>query len=219
MASLDSFIAEVKTGGLARDNKFLVLITPPLSLFPDTPKDKLRLFCQSASLPGITFMSNPVLTFGEQREVIYNRQFEPINLEFLLDQKMEIKRYFDTWQNYIVNPISRVVNYYERYIGTVEIYQLDGSEQENYKYGIRLYEAFPKIVSNVTYSAASRDVAKINISIEYKYWLPIDVPGNSAETFDVPDRSFTVGNASQGLSNIAGDIIDNFDFPLGEIEI
>ena len=46
-----------------------------------------------------------------------------------------------------------------------------------------------------------------------------DADGNSAETFDVPDRSFSVGNASQGLSNTAGNIIDNFDFPLGEIEI
>lgn len=218
MASLDAFIAQVKSDGLARDNKFLVTITPPLSLVSGAPNEKLRLFCQSATLPGINFVSNPVFTFGEQREVIYNRQFDPISFEFLLDQNMDIKRFFDSWQNSIVNPVTRVVNYYSRYIGTIEIYQLDGSQQETYRYGVRLHEAFPKTVSGVTYSASSKDISKLTVSMEYKYWLPIKLPGNVAEASPTSERSFSVGNAPTGLSIAAGDILDENDTPYGEIE-
>jgi hypothetical protein len=178
---IDQFIALVRKEGLARNNRFVVYITPPPRLISKYPDDKIRFFCDTASLPGLNFLSNPVQTYGEQREVVYNRSFEPVNLEFLLDTRMEIKQFFDDWQALIIDPVSRIVSYYKDYIGTVEIYQLDSSDKENTRYVARLHEAFPKSVAAVSYSSAGKDISKLSVSIEYKYWKPL-----SAAKADIP---------------------------------
>lgn len=190
MAEISQFIALVKNEGLARSNRFVVYITPPPDLVGSYPDAKLRFYCDAASLPGLNFLSNPVHTYGEQREVIYNRSFEPVNLEFLMDQTMEIKQFFDAWQALMIHPVSRVVNYYRDYIGTVEIYQLDHSDQEKTKYVVRLHEAFPKSVAAISYSAGSKDVTKLSVSIEYKYWVPLQVETGAQQS----NQEFGAGN-------------------------
>lgn len=173
MATLNQFISQVKSSGLARDNKYVVSITPPQTLNTGGPQNELlRLYCQSVSMPGLNYVSNPVLTYGEQREVIYNRQYDPISLEFVLDGRMDIKRYFDSWQQLMIDPVSRMVNYYENYIGTIDISQLDGTDAENEIYSVKLHECYPKIVSPIQYSAGAKDFTKLQVQIEYKYWAP-----------------------------------------------
>jgi hypothetical protein len=176
MATLNQFISQVKATGLARDNKYLVSITPPRALIGGGPRDAMiRLLCQSVSMPGLNYVSNPVLTYGEQREVIYNRQYDPVSLEFVLDGKMDIKRYFDSWQQLMIDPVSRMVNYYENYIGTIDIAQLDGTDAENEIYSVKLHECYPKIVSPIQYSAGAKDFTKLQVQIEYKYWTPAKI--------------------------------------------
>jgi hypothetical protein len=179
MAEINEFISLIKTEGLARSSRFVVYITAPPGI--SSPNTKLRFLCDSASLPGMNFLSNPVTSYGEQREVIYNRSFEPVNLEFMLDQDMAIKRFFDDWQALIIHPVSRVVNYYQNYVGTIEIYQLDGSNNERNRYIARLHEAFPKSVAAISYNASSKDVSKLSVSIEYKYWTPLEVQRGAQE--------------------------------------
>lgn len=199
MAEINEFIALVKTEGLARNNRFVVYITPPAGLA--SPDVKLRFLCDSASLPGMNFLSNPVTTYGEQREVIYNRSFEPITLEFLMDQDMEIKRFFDSWQAQIVNPVSRIVNYYRNYIGTIEIYQLDASDKEKSRYIARLHEAFPKSVAAVSFNANSKDITKLSVSFEYKYWMPVEVQTQTEVQYNESNWEGGVGTSSTNLFN------------------
>lgn len=199
MAEINEFISLVKTEGLARNNRFVVYITPPASLA--SPNTKLRFLCDTASLPGMNFLSNPVMTYGEQREVIYNRSFEPVNLEFMLDQDMEIKRYFDSWQALIVHPVSRMVNYYRNYIGTIEIHQLDGSNKEQSRYVARLHEAFPKSVAAISYSSGSKDISKLSVSIEYKYWMPVEVSRGNDTGNQVSYNDFDYEGAGYGAAN------------------
>lgn len=220
MTSINEFIAQVKSEGLARDNRYLVTITPPQSLVGGSPDVKLRLLCQSVSIPGMNFVSNPVLTYGEQREVIYNRQFEPITMEWLLDSRMDIKRFWDQWQQLMIHPVSRMVSYYQDYIGTIEISQLDISNEEKEKYAVRLYEAYPKTVSPISYSAGSKDVTKLSVVIEYKYWMPLEVVSGSE--YEIPD--FNSGSPS--FQSLLGGGIQSFnvantslDWPYMEIDI
>ena len=70
MAEIDQFLALVRKEGLARNNRFIVYITPPPSLLGKYPYEKLKFYCDTASLPGMNFLSNPVQTYGEQREVV-----------------------------------------------------------------------------------------------------------------------------------------------------
>ena len=74
------FISEIKTQGLARTNRFTVEIAPP-SEGPAVAR-RILLFCEQASLPGISYASTSNRTYGELREVPYDRLFEPITLQF-----------------------------------------------------------------------------------------------------------------------------------------
>jgi len=222
MASINEFISQVKAEGLARDNRYLVTITPPQSMVGGAPDTKLRLLCQGVSMPGLNFVSNPVLTYGEQREVIYNRQYDPITMEWILDNRMDIKRFWDQWQQLIINPVSRMITYYQDYVGTIEIDQLDASDQEKPKYAVRLYEAYPKTVAPISYSAGSKEITKLSVTIEYKYWIPLVVDSGDGQEATIPD--FNMGSPSfqnlldGGITsfNVAG---TSLDWPLMELDI
>lgn len=208
MAEIDQFISVVRKEGLARNNRFVVYITPPSSLLGAMPDVKLRFLCDTATIPGMNFLSNPVTTYGEQREVVYNRSFEPINLEFMLDQSMEIKRFFDDWQAKIVDPISRTVSYYQDYIGIIEIYQLDYSDKEQWRYAARIHEAFPKSVAAISYTAGGKDVSKLSVSIEYKYWTPLVQLTADEQTSSAPMTRSGVGvsNANPFARGLNGQV-------------
>lgn len=222
MASINEFISQVKSEGLARDNRFLVEITPPQALFNNGVARKLSLYCQNVSLPGLNFASNPVTTYGEQREVIYNRQFEPLNMEFLGDNPMRIKKFFDQWQQLIIDPVTRLVSYYQDYIGTVEISQIDVSDEERATYKVRLFEAFPKTVSPMNYTASSKDVSKVQVSFEYKYWTPVETGTDSGAVDVVTDNYLYNGApALQNLDNMRSLVNrtgGSIDFPYMELD-
>lgn len=194
MATLNEFISILKGDGLAREYRFEVVITPPLSVSSKVGStEKLVLYCQSASMPGINFLSNPVLTFGESREVIYNRTFEPVELEFMVNSHMEAKTYFDAWTDTIIDPVTRLSAYYNDYVGTIDIsqllYSIDGKEA---RYTVRLYEAFPKAIQPIQYSYSSKETTKLRVTIQYKYWHVVEKPIAVRQTeLDVPDSQST----------------------------
>lgn len=194
MPTLNEFIATIKGDGLARENRFEVLISAPFALAGRPQAGELiRMYCQSASLPGVNFLSNPVLTFGEAREVVYNRSFDPVELEFLVDSNMNVKEYFDQWANVIVDPVTRLSSYYNEYVGTVDISQLLYKEGEaEVKYTVRLHEAFPKSMQPIQYTMASKEITKLRVTFQYKYWSVVDSNiVNRQSELDVPDGQST----------------------------
>ncbi len=193
MASINNFIALMRDDGLARDNRFEVVITPPRILNATNSEfDKLLFYCQSVTLPGINFLSQAVYTFGESREVIYNRSFDPVELEFLLDDNMEIKWFFDRWAENIIDPVTRMANYYNDYTTTIEISQLDFSEQEKIKYTVSLHESFVKTISPIQYNSSSKEITKLRVTIQYKYWNVTTAPIVIRQgALDIPDTNST----------------------------
>jgi hypothetical protein len=189
MASISNFISRVKNDGFSRENRFEVVITPPFSLGATTEeKEKLLFYCQAVSMPGINFMTQEVYTFGEAREVIYNRNYDPIQLEFLMDEQMSVKWFFDRWTEQIVDPRTRMMSYYNDYVSTVDLSQIDASDTEKVKYTIRLHEAYPKTIDAIQYSADSKNLVKLRVTLQYKYWTVTEGPQVNKQTDrDVPN--------------------------------
>lgn len=189
MASISNFISKVKNENLARENRFEIVITPPLALNMSTDEfESLLFYCQSASLPAVSFLTQPVYSYGESREVIYNRNYEPVQLEFLVDTDMKVKWFFDRWMDTIVDPRTRLLSYYRDYIATVDISQLDHSENEEVKYTVRLHESFPKSIDAIQYTSAGKDYIKVRVTMQYKYWNVVTAPKVNRQTAqDVPN--------------------------------
>jgi len=168
------FIAEIKQKGIARNNRFTVEFTPPRTSNED--KRRLFLFCTKATLPGINYATAQNRTYGESREVVYDRMFDPITLSFHVDRKMVVKDVFDEWTKLIINPVNRNVGWYNDYTTPLSIRVQDLEDRTTYI--VQLAEAFPKTVGVVDLDASNNaETMKLDVTFQYKYWLatPITV--------------------------------------------
>lgn len=172
-ATLNQFISEVRTRGLANPNKFFVTITIPSSVPADN--DALRLvgiFCDQAQLPDQTVSTAQVRTYGEIREVPYENLYGNVSLSFYVDSDYITKIFFDLWIQSISNTETRHWEYYDNFISpSIEItmYNNDGARV----YGAILYECYPKTLQAITLDAGSKDAMKFSVSMNYKYWRPV----------------------------------------------
>lgn len=166
--TLNEFIGEIRGDGLARQNRFSVIITRPKGLLVrGHPVELIQLFCEQAVLPSLAYSSQPIKTYGEDREVIYDRNFEDITLTFLVDRNMSVKAFFDDWSNTIINRNTRLMGFYDDYITTLQIFVQDLNDKDVYVSTI--YEAYPKNISQIQLDNNSKDVMKLSITFAYKY--------------------------------------------------
>lgn len=160
------FIAEIKTQGLSRMNRFTVQLTPPNSNPAVTRKT--LLFCEKASLPGVSYSTTQNRTFGEFREIPYEKLFDTCQLTFHVDRHMTVKKLFDDWMAYIQNPVNRSFQWYRNYITDLKIQIQDLEDKVTYE--VALYEAYPKVLGAVSLDAEGKDTMRLDVTFQYKYW-------------------------------------------------
>lgn len=166
---INEFIAQVRERGLARTNRYEVMIPFPSDV-PGEVGRMINLFAESVSIPGMNISSQPHRTFGEAREMPYERTFEPIQMTFYVDAGMQVKTAFDKWLARIINPQTRTIGYYRDYIAdkiTLRILNVDDTNPLT----INIYEAYPKTIGAIQMGHDSKDIMKLQVTWQYKYWL------------------------------------------------
>jgi hypothetical protein len=194
---LDRFKSAVRTLGLARSNRYEVLINFPQSI--SGTSELTNLFCEVTGLPGYSVATNPHKIFGESREIPYEPMYEPITLTFYSDSNMQIKDAFETWMSKIINPITRTHGYYDDYVSTIgiNVVNIDGS----IPYMVQLFEAYPKMIQTVPMSQSDTNMMRINVGMVYKYWRSTSL--TSYARYVPPVRQS--GADTTGISTGAGD--------------
>jgi hypothetical protein len=165
---LNKFISKVKQDGLARTNRYTVLFGGMASAGLNQKLDIL-LLCDQVQIPGTNFNTSDMRTYGEVRKTPYERLYEDVNMSFYVDTNMQVKKFFDDWMNRIQNPTTRNFNYYDSYVQDITIEVQDLKNQS--RYGIKLYEAFPKSIGAVQLDYAGKDIMKLSVNFAYKYYL------------------------------------------------
>lgn len=168
MARLNDFIANVKNEGLMRNNRYEVLFNIPKSVKFYGDLRKVLLYCDNVQLPGVSISTALARTYGEYREMPYEKLFQTISMSFYVDMKMEVKRLFDEWQAGIQDPVTRDMYYYDDYTTQIEIGVIDPNN--NTRYFVTLYDAYVKDISPIQMDYSNRDVMKLNVTLNYKYW-------------------------------------------------
>lgn len=171
MAKLNDFVGSIKREGLMRTNKFSVMLSIPPAVIQGSYTTDLRkvlLYCDTINLPGQSFATAEAKTFGEIREMPYQRLFEPITMTFFVDNSMNVKLLFDAWLGAVVNPQTRNVSYYKDYITDMTISVQDINEKSRYQ--LQAYQCYPKSVSSIQMDYASKDVMKLTVAMVCKYW-------------------------------------------------
>ena len=209
MSSLNEFISQIASEGLMPTNRYSVEFNLPskIGLFPGL--QRVLLHSESIVLPGINVSTTQAKTFGEFREMPYERTFEPVQMTFLVDNAMSVKMLFDTWTNNgIQNMTTRKFNYYKEYTTDMFINVFDKNDQQRYK--VSLYECFPKNVASIQMdNNAKGEPMRVIVSMNYKYWdsevmdsVATDDPNNQyINNQEVPDTYYTNFNQYQAGFN------------------
>jgi hypothetical protein len=208
---LNNFISEIKQNALARSNRYAVLFTPPAGVDPSALQ-RVLLFCDQVQLPGVNYSTIQNRTFGEFREVPYEKLFDNVNMSFYVDNDMQVKHLFDNWIDSIQDPITRTFNYYNKYTSNMVIEVQDINDKTRYQ--VTLWECYPKNLGAIQLDYASKDVMKMTVTMQYKYWtsstvetLPDDqkIPTSLIDKFSKNFNQF-----QQQLNSVLGDKFGNF---------
>ena len=113
--------------------------------------------------------------YSVQPQIVDGVSFaETINMTFQSSSDLEERVLFERWQETAWDRANWNIRYYDQYTGSVEIYILD--MQKNKKYGVKLYECYPKTVTDVALNfAPATDIVKINVAMQYKYWETMNI--------------------------------------------
>ncbi len=203
--SLERFRSEILDGaGLARNNRFEVIITPPNGLSGRGPESELAsLYVEQASVPLLNIFAKPFKIFGPtyQRPITSEYGGEGMPITFHVDRNMRIRRFFEDWMHLIVDPVRFTVGYQENYISDIFIRQLD--EQNNVTNEIKLIEAFPRNINLMDLNNnSSNQTHRLNVLFAYRYWVntarttptPVSIPrvvlNPQVPTIDTRSRQF-----------------------------
>jgi len=175
-----------KGGGLAKTNRYFVTITPPTALTINITSKKIledmQVLCNETELPGRNINTANRLTFGPIKKVAYENLYQEITLNFLCRNKMEEKKFFQKWMDYIANTETNLVKYYDDYVGTVGITLIDNTIDESITYDVELVEAFPVSVGNqtITYEQ-STEIMRLPVNFAYHRWREFGVGNDETE--------------------------------------
>lgn len=197
---LNEFISKVKSTGLAKTNRYRVTIATPslMTEFMNSAR-LITLFCESTSLPGQVIATTEQRIMGETREFPYSKFYDNITLSFYIDNNFEVKGFFDNWLNSVSNTQNKITSYYKDYIAPTVLIEVLPMDSEVSTYSITLHEAYPKGISPIQLSADSRDIAKIGVSLNYKYYTTSHV----ASTKSMSSISGTLSNQPMNITNDA----------------
>lgn len=195
--SLKDFIGNVKDG-LARNSHYSVFFNKPgvvaSNLYENSTMERMLMFCEQTQLPGLNIATTQIRTYGEVRETPYERMFDPVNFNFYVDKEMKVKMFFDEWINGIQNSYTRTMNYYDDYTTNIEIIVYDVANYSRYK--VTLYEAYPKAVNAIQLDYNNKDVMRLGVTMQYKYW-----------------RTNLMTNPVSSTASLASPINDGFSIP------
>ena len=194
---LNEFISKVKSAGLAKTNRYRVTIATPALMTGFMNSGRLiTLFCESTSLPGQVVATTEQRIMGETREFPYSKMFDNITLSFYIDNNFEVKGFFDNWLNSVSNTQNKITSYYKDYIAPTVLIEVLPMDSEVSTYSITLHEAYPKGISPIQLSADSRDIAKIGVSLNYKYYTTSHVASTKYQTINITN------DATQDLQSL-----------------
>jgi hypothetical protein len=185
---LQDFIAQVKTKGLARVNRFEVIITPPPGINANYLEfNKISLLCEVSNFPPINLSVKPFKIFGPsyQRPITSEYGGDGISMTFHVDREMKVRKFFDDWIESVVDRNNFTVAYQSEYVTKILIRQLD--EADNVNYEIELQEAFPRSITLMDLNqTAQNQTHRLNVIFAYRYWRRTDIPRNERQVQVVP---------------------------------
>ena len=170
---VSKFSSRIASDGLASPNKFEVIFRAiPGARNGAADLTQLSLMCDQCSLAGRDVQAILDLQYGIRRQVVYNAPaYTPLSLSWLCTDTMDEKRILDEWNNKCV-PVDSGFNveYYNNYIGELDVYVLDRSGKER-TYHMHYHEVYPKTVTAVELNHGTTNATlRVTAELQYAFW-------------------------------------------------
>ena len=203
-STVGRFISQINMGeGVARPNRYLVRFWlnnklktiqygqdvqggPPPKQRNDyyTNAEMLRninMMCNKVTLPSRDVNTTKHITYGPGREMPYAYSY-PGNIDctFYGDKYLRQRAFFESWQTQIFSEDSHNMNYYDDYVGHMDIYQLGASggegDRDRITYAVRLEEVYPETIGSIDYDYGANDqLINVPISLRYRKWRNLTI--------------------------------------------
>jgi len=173
--TIDNFISTLnRSGGMARANKYEIVLDVPGH--PGGNDNRLiELHCSTVTMPGHNLEQHTQrLASAPAREIVQGHTYAGnITATFYLDVNLETKIWFDAWQEMTFDRNTHKAKYYDEYVGTMQIYQLDANG--SHTYGIECDEVYPATIGQIEYAYESTDtIATLPIEFAYRKWTDVE---------------------------------------------
>lgn len=198
MSTTSEHFAYVLKNGLARNNRFQVIIPLPPALqrkssnvlqdktssflnedvieliqsFAGTSTEVTRgldMMIEQVELPGKNITTTEVKYNGDFFKMPYAVVYEAQQFVFRASRDMYEKNVLDEWSNLIFNPRTHEVSYMDDFVTNIIINQLD--EQDNIVYSVLLKDAYPVMQPGIILSNEDTNQwMRLSVSFMYRRW-------------------------------------------------
>jgi len=198
---LQRFQAQINQGeGMARPNRFLVIINPPTRTFTNpyagdfdmtppnndleslTTKNNIGLLCNKVTMPSRDVNTVSHITYGPKREMPYAYSFSgEVECTFYGDKFLRQRMFFENWQKKIFSNETHNMNYYDNYVGSMDILQLGqfdakADDDARVTYAVRLFEVYPQTIGSLEYTyGANNAIIELPITLNFRYWKNLTI--------------------------------------------
>ena len=168
-----------KIGGFAKGNRYNVSFVGLPTGLSAAVNENLQYLCESVSLPTKGIASNPHDIYGPPREIPYRETFTEAALSFIVDDAFTVKRFFDKWQEKIINVETGNVNYWNNFVATINITRLSNDATSFAdamdKYKIELREAYPSAVGEIALGhTQGGEILRLSVTFKYRKWMSLN---------------------------------------------
>ena len=165
-------------GGFAKGNRYNVTFAGLPIGMSTTVSENLQYLCESVSLPTKGIASTPHIVYGPPREIPYGETFTEAALSFILDDKFTVKRFFDKWQENIINVETGNVNYWNNFVAAINITRLSNDATSfadaTNMYKIELREAYPSAVGEIALGhTQGGEILRLSVTFKYRKWMTL----------------------------------------------
>ena len=198
--TINEILAPFRDGeGVAKPSGYEVLFFPPVGAsqtpstvntffrqmfknITDGDQREVSMQCHKIEFPGRNLDSTPDTNiYGPSREIVSGFSFAEITASFYQSNNYKEKQFFETWQRLAYDPNTWAIEYYDDYVGKIQIYSLDNDGLR--RYGVELIECFPKTIAAQQLDALPSTTAQTcDVSFSYRYWK------NLTDERDLPQR-------------------------------
>ena len=207
--TINRFISQVNQGeGFARTNRYIVRINPPSRTDGDnndltsaTTLENIDMMCNKVTMPNRDVKTADHRMYGPARQMPYAYTYSgSIECSFYGDKFLRQRLFFENWQKKLMNLNTHNMNYYDSYVGSMDIYQLgqfdvetetvvsDGPagqtrsvpkqqiDNASVTYAVRLFEVYPQTIGSYEYTYASENEQVIvPVTLNFRTWSNLTI--------------------------------------------